>query len=54
LAVLKSDYENGNAMVESIFTTQAQLIMYQMEEQKAITDLRIAESKLAFILNKEI
>lgn len=54
LAVLKSDYENGNAMIESIFTTQTQLIMYQVEEQKAITDLRIAESKLAFILNKEI
>lgn len=54
LEVLKSDYENGNAMVESIFTTQAQLILYQMEEQKALTDLRIAQSKLAFILNKGI
>lgn len=52
LEVLKSDYENGNAMVESIFTTQAQLIMYQMEEQKALTDLRIAEAKMEFLTEK--
>lgn len=54
LSVLKSDYENGAAMIESIFTTQAQLVMYQMEEQIALTDLKVAESKLAFILNKDI
>lgn len=54
LQILRSDYENGTANIESIFTTQGQLIQYQLETQKAVTSLQIARSNLAFILNQEI
>lgn len=54
IELLKADYQNGNTNIEAIFTTLSQLVMYQMEQQKAVTDLKIANSKLAFILNERI
>ena len=54
LAVLQSDYENGASSIESILNTLIQLIYYQIETEKAITDLRIANSQLSFSLNKEL
>tara|TARA_B100000795_G_C22801851_1_gene442371 strand:- start:1269 stop:2474 length:1206 start_codon:yes stop_codon:yes gene_type:complete len=51
IELLKADYQNGNTNIEAIFTTLSQLISYQMKQQKAQTDLKIANSKLAFILN---
>tara|TARA_B110000261_G_C13083563_1_gene356878 strand:- start:70 stop:1275 length:1206 start_codon:yes stop_codon:yes gene_type:complete len=51
IELLKADYQNGNTNIEAIFTTLSQLISYQMEQQEAQTDLKIANSKLAFILN---
>ena len=54
IELLKADYKNGNTSIESIFSMLSQLILYQMEQQKAETDLQIANSKLAFILNEKI
>lgn len=54
IELLKSDYQNGNANIEAFFSTQAQLVMYQMELQSAKTDFNIAISELEFILNKTV
>lgn len=54
IELLKSDYQNGNTNIEAIFGTQTQLVIYQMELQKAQTDLKITNSELEFILNKTL
>ncbi|MFT6746113.1 MAG: cobalt-zinc-cadmium efflux system outer membrane protein [Glaciecola sp.] len=54
LTILQSDYENNATSLESILTTQVQLVNYQMEMQHAMKNLRVAKSQLAFLLTKEL
>lgn len=51
LTLLNSDYENGTANIESILSTQAQLVQYQINQQNAETELKIAITKLKFLIN---
>jgi cobalt-zinc-cadmium efflux system outer membrane protein len=54
LKILQSDYESGATSIESILSTQVQLIHFQLETEKAKKGLRVAKSQLEFLLNKKI
>jgi outer membrane protein TolC len=54
LKILQSDYESGTTNIESILSTQVQLIHFQLESEKAKKGIRVAKSLLEFLLNKKI
>lgn len=52
LQILINDYENGNATIESVLTTQKQLINFKIKTQEAITEIQKADAELKFIYNQ--
>lgn len=52
LSMLQSDYKHNSTSIESVLSTNMQLLDYQIETANAQRDLKIAYSELAFLLNK--